>query len=53
MKTVFSEPEVLLKSEIAFWPQGDSIVFAIGVPIMPTTDNLMSVYRLEVSQSVI
>jgi hypothetical protein len=45
---VFPSPEVLLRSEITFWPEENSLVFAISVPVIQAADNLLSAYRLEV-----
>lgn len=49
MRTVFPKPEVILRQDVSFWPRGRSIVFALAVPLMPANEELLSVFKLEVS----
>lgn len=47
LRPVFDSAKDLLRSEVTFWAGNDSLVFAIGVPFVSATDNLLSVYRLD------
>jgi hypothetical protein len=51
MKVVFEDPAVLLQAKLSFWKEGSSIVFALAVPMIPASDNLLTAFRLEVITS--
>lgn len=47
LKTVFSTPNVLLRTKVTYWAEGSKITFALAVPTMFYSDSLLEAYRLD------
>lgn len=48
LKTVFPRPEALLRTPVTYWVEGGrSLIFALAVPVMYSTDMVMQAYSLE------